>query len=297
VAPSGLSVYLATAGADLREERERIRRELEQFGHVVLPAYEPRDLDDVRRDLARCVLAIHPVGADYGELANGDERSVAVLSYDAALGEAARRRTFRRLPWMPPGVEPSDERQCAFVARLRDDAQLLVAPLEALKSAALDVLRSARPAAPRPRLAFDAARPPIVYLICDPADLAASLPLEDALFDCGFDVVRPLEDGDERQLREDHEENLRSADAVLIYHGTTTELWARTKLRDLRKAFGYGRRRPFAAAAVVLAEPRTPEKERFPDEDAIAIRAFGSFETWVLAPFVEQLANAVGRAG
>ncbi|HZO95711.1 MAG TPA: hypothetical protein VFB22_18320 [Candidatus Baltobacteraceae bacterium] len=291
-------MYVATAGADMDDARERIRRELEQFGHTVLPHDEPRGLDAVRRDLALCVLAIHPVGRESGPTGGEDARPAAVLQYEAALGEAARRRTFRRLPWMRPNTVPADDAQRAFVERLQDDPELLVGSLETLKSAALDVLRAARPApAPGPRLAFDASRPTSIYLVCDPVDAAASVPLEDALYDCGFDVIRPLTDGDERQLREDHEENLRSADGVLIFHGATSELWLRTKLRDLRKAFGYGRRRPFAAAAVVLADPRTPDKAHVPDDEAIVIDAFGPFESWVLAPFVEQLANASGRTG
>ncbi len=297
VAPSGLSVYVATAGPDMNDARERLRRELEQFGHGVLPAGHPRDLDAVRRDLGRCVLSIHPVGAEYGELAQGEQRSAAMLQYEAALGEAARRRMFRRLPWMRPGTAPSDERQRAFAARLRDDPQLVVAPLETIKTTALEMLRTIRPVPTGPRLAFDAARPQSIYLVCDAVDAAASVPLEDALFDCGFDVIRPLTDGDEQQLREDHEENLRTADGVLIYHGATSELWLRTKLRDLRKVFGNGRRRPFGATAVVLADPPTPEKRSFPDDETIVVRAFGGFESWVLAPFVEQLANATGRAG
>ena len=47
-------------------------------------------------------------------------------------------------------------------------------------------------------------------------------------------------------------------DAVIIYYGTASEHWVRMKLFDLVKAPGWGRRGPFRAKAVWVAEPVTP---------------------------------------
>jgi len=49
----------------------------------------------------------------------------------------------------------------------------------------------------------------LVYLICDIQDLDAVAPLEDFLFNNGVEVVLPIFEGDETQIREDHIENLK----------------------------------------------------------------------------------------
>src|SRR5439155_6963561 len=64
---AGQTVYLATTTGDLKEQRERIKRDLEQHGHLVLPDRPlPMDAAElraaVRADLERCSLSIHMFG-------------------------------------------------------------------------------------------------------------------------------------------------------------------------------------------------------------------------------------------
>ncbi len=137
----------------------------------------------------------------------------------------------------------------------------------------------------------DRGRAILVYLIADRCDAAASQVCEDALFAGGCEVVTPLSNGTESELRLDHEENLKNCDAITIYHGSTTEFWLRTKLRDLQKAFGYGRARPFLATAVVLGPPDTPDKRRFRSNEVLVINALDGYLPSVLQPFFERLAS------
>jgi hypothetical protein len=140
--------------------------------------------------------------------------------------------------------------------------------------------------------ALDRERAILVYLIADRCDAAASQACEDALFAGGCEVIAPLSSGTESELRLDHEENLKDCDAIAIYHGATTEFWLRTKLRDLQKAFGYGRSRPFLATAVVLAPPDTPDKRRFRSNEVLVINALDGYQRGVLQPFLDRLATS-----
>jgi len=285
---SGNVVYIAETSFDLAGDAERLRRELEQFGHTVLPdtasSYAPDYADRVQRQLARARLSIHQIGCNYGIIPEDDDRSVVVRQYELAGAEAQLRPDFVRLTWMPPGLKFNDPRQLAFVAELQTDPHLLIVSLENLKTSVQDALR---PPAPSPAKA-PASAPvvPSVYLICDPIDNDAVQPLEDWLFNKHLEVIRPLSEGDERQLREDHEENLKTCDYVILYHGQTNEFWLRTKLRDLQKAFGYGRKRPFAARIVFIGDPMTPEKERFRSNDVDVIRSGGRLVPSMLEPIV-----------
>ena len=86
----------------------------------------------------------------------------------------------------------------------------------------------------------------------------------DLLFREQFEVLQPLFEGDEAEIREYHEENLRTCDGVLIFYGAANEMWLRRKLRELQKSAGYGRTKPPAGGGICLLPPDTPEKERVP---------------------------------
>ncbi len=299
-ASSGVTVYLAETTQDLNDKRDDIRRELQQGGHTVLPdrplpLYGP-DLESAVRDyLDRCKLAIHLVGASYGMVPEAAECSVIALQ-NALAAERSAASDLRRLIWLPPELDLADERQQAFVETLKNDpavqhgADLLETTLEDLKTVIRDKL------APReePEAVPDAVpadeRPPLVYLLCDQRDKEVVAPLDDYLYELGFEVEMPLFEGDEEAVREYHQEMLTLCDAVLIYYGEADEAWVKVKVMDLRKAAGYGRAAAMRATAVYVAEPETPDKARFRTRDADeVIKHFGAFSAGVLAPFVERL--------
>ncbi|MDX1546563.1 MAG: TIR domain-containing protein [Rhodothermales bacterium] len=301
-APEGATVYLAEATSDVGEARDAVRRELQQRGHTVLPD-RPLPLDGpaleaaVAEALARSDLAVHLVGARYGVVPEAAERSVVEIQNALAAARSAE-AGLERLLWLPPGLAPDDARQHAFVEALRNDraaqrgADLLQTPLEDLKTLIQDRLDArARPAPPPDAAGED--RPPLVYLLCDRADVDAVGPLEDDLFERGMEVALPLFEGDEAAVREDHESTLRLCDGVLIYYGAGTEAWLRGKLRDLRKAPGFGRAAPLRATAVYVAPPATPRKARFRthEADAVIQQPEGGFTAAALDDFAARLAT------
>ena len=130
---------------------------------------------------------------------------------------------------------------------------------------------------------------PMVSLMADQRDADALQAWADALFERGLVVIRPLFDGDESEIREYHEDNLRFCDAVLIFYGSANELWLQRKLRELQKAPGYGRTKPRPVAGVCLIGARTPEKERFRSHDAVVVPQWDGVSIDALAPFLARL--------
>jgi hypothetical protein len=283
-------VYLAETSSDLRAEHDELRRRLQALGLTVLPEgpipYSPEYEQRAREELAHARLSIHPIGSGYGVIPEGSERSIVELQYDLAGEDAAGSAQRTRLTWLPAATQPGSARQEAFVAMLRQDPTLLTGTLDDVEQAARSVLEPAPSPAATPGNATAARRE--IFVLYDAVDAAAGTAVAGALAAAGFDVNTPLFEGDERELREDLEENLRSCDAVLIYHGETTEFWLRTKLRDLQRAFGLGRRRPFVATAVMFGDPKRG-KEAVRRADVLTIEGYGAFRAALLDPFAERL--------
>lgn len=292
-------VYLATTTSDVADERDRIKRELLERGHVVLPDAPllSKDVETVVRDcLAKCTIAVHLLGQRYGVTPEDSSESIPALQVrltaDRALGP-----NLQRLIWMPGGSEIADERQRAFVLRVQEDpalhhrAEVIEGNLNLLKK---DLIRRVappeeKPKAPTsPRSNATPSGAPKLYLICDPKDEAAVEALEDYLFGQRLEVSLPaFDDADAAAL---HQDNLLTCNAVLVYYGAAPKAWVDIKLRELLKATGYGRPAPIAVQAVYVAPPDDRRKERFQSHQAGVIRQLGEFEPCPeLETFVSQI--------
>jgi hypothetical protein len=294
------AVYLAETTSDLRDERESIRRDLQQQGYTVLPdrmlPHVAADAEAaIRADLARSRMSIHPIGRNYGLVPEGGTRSIVEIQHELATERAANLR-FARLVWIPDRITIEDPRQRQVIERLRmdprirDNADLLETDFEDLRTQMLAWLKTDRaPEAAASTAAPAEPRPRVLYLIADERDNALLGPWVDGLFEQRLEVIQPLFGGDEAEMRAYHEENLASCDGVVILYGAGNELWLRRKLREIQKAPGYGRSKPQPAIAVCLVGPRTPEKERFRTHDAAVVPAWDGLPLEALRPFINHV--------
>jgi len=296
--PTAGAVYLAETTTDLRDQRDALKRDLQQQGYTVLPDHPmPYILDEaqaaIRDDLARCRMSIHPIGRKYSLVPEGGTESLIELQHELAT-ERAMQGGFSRLLWIPDGLQVDDERQRQVIERLkrdpriRDNADLLETFFEDLRTMMQDWLRKSRaPQAPSPPTSAAAARR--LYVVADARDANAIGAWLDPLFDQGLEVIQPMFEGDEAELREYHEENLASCDGLLIFYGAANELWLRRKLREVQKAIGYGRTKPAPPVAIALIGARTPEKERFRTHEAQVIPQWDGCAIDRLAPYLSQV--------
>src|SRR6185436_15531645 len=110
--PLAKKVYLAQTTADLRDERDRIKRELLQREFLVLPDHDlPIDSASefeaaVLADIKRCVLSVNLIGESYGTIPDGEEeRSIIRWQSDIAEEQTQSDPKFVRLIWMPTGLQ------------------------------------------------------------------------------------------------------------------------------------------------------------------------------------------------
>jgi hypothetical protein len=308
------AIFLAQTTFDLREQRETIKRDLQQHGSNVLPAdalshVESEVREAVRADLAQCQMSIHFFGKTYSLVPEGGMRSLLEIQNELAI-ERCSEGDFSRLLWIPPGLQVQDERQRAVIEQLRldprtqDGADLLETFLEDLRTVIQGRLKEAR--LKQDRLEEASRLKPVphplgrsaiagggshaqLYLIYDQRDAAVTAPWEDFLFEQDFEIIRPVFEGDEAEIREHHEESLRSCDGALIFYGSGNECWLRRKLRELQKSPGYGRNKPLPATAISLIPPRTPDKERFRTHEAFVIPQWEGFSPEPLQPLISSV--------
>ncbi|MEK6303921.1 MAG: TIR domain-containing protein [Acidobacteriota bacterium] len=296
------AIYLAETTSDLSEQRDKIKRELQQRGHLVLPDKElplrgPAIQEAVREYLKRSRLSVHLVGEYYGIIPEMEsERSIIRLQEEMAV-ERGDDAEFSRLVWLPPGLQPKDERQQKFVAELQNGftshngSELLQVKLEDLKTIIQTKLAQKPKPEPIPSEAGGAAR---LYLICDQQDVDAVEPLQNHLFERGFEVTLPLLDGSEAEVLQDHKENLLLCDALLIFQGRASEGWLRMKLRELLKLPGYGRTAPLLAKGVYIGAPESQSKDRFKTLEALVIKSYTEFEAGSLESFLARINKEKG---
>jgi len=298
--PEKRPVYLAETSSDLKEQRDAIKRDLQQHGYPVLPAVAlplvASELQTVvRADLAQSEMSIHSVGRNYSLVPEGGTESLVEIQNELAV-ERGSRGKFTRLIWIPPGLELVDERERKVIERLRMDprgdkgADLLETSLEDFRTVCHERLKQTEKPPVEPRSAVRAGDSHLqLYLIYDRQDADVSRAWADFLFDQGLEVSRPVFEGDEAEIREEHEENLRNCDAVLILYGQACECWLRRKLRELLKSAGLGRTKPKPATAISLVPPRSAEKESFRSHEVAVIPQMDGFSPEPLRPFISRL--------
>jgi hypothetical protein len=287
-APKGktpLKIYLAESSYETREFRDSLRRELQDSGFPILPDKQlplvgPVMTEQVQTYLKDSDLSIHLVGENYGIVPEGTQQSIVEIQNQTAASVSAV-NNLSRLIWIPEGFSPKEERQQAFVQKLSNGtegltgADLVFSSLEDFKAIVFDkisAIEKERAKAEEKHVpavaAVEEKNTGIVYLICDMQDLELIAPLEDFLFNTGFEVMLPLFEGDESQIREDHIENLKICDVAIIFYGKANEIWLRSKTRDFLKISGYGREKPLKKKIIYLAGDPNPVKERFRSQDA-----------------------------
>src|SRR5215469_9113164 len=178
-AGTGKTIFLARTTSDLERQRNSIREELESHGHTVLtpsslPDSGPEIKSALEEQLAKCDVSVHLIGRSYGVIPEEETRSLGELQYELALTER-RRPDFQQVVWIPKDLQNPEERQKAFLARLREgkdqtgahQSDLNEEPLEEFKSDLLQLL-SHKPETPT---AVAGARAKAVYLVCNQTDL------------------------------------------------------------------------------------------------------------------------------
>jgi hypothetical protein len=122
------NAFLAETPYELEEERNEVRRLLQNQGYHVLPD-KPLSLGladfekEVRNYLSRCTVSVHLVGGTFGVVPEGGEaQSLTRLQYDLAGERLSRTSDFERVVWLPEGLESGDKDQQSVIEYIVNSA-------------------------------------------------------------------------------------------------------------------------------------------------------------------------------
>src|SRR6185436_16335653 len=151
-----------------------------------LPLRGPAIQQAVREYLKRSRLSVHLVGEHYGIIPEMESERSIIRLQEALAAERGDDAEFSRLVWLPPGLQPKDERQRKFVADLQNGfishngSELLQVKFEDLKTIIQTKLTRKAKATPVVCKEAGAVR---IYLICDHQDVEVVEPLRNCLFE------------------------------------------------------------------------------------------------------------------
>lgn len=303
------AIYLADTGLDLIIQRDIIRRELLRHGFRVLPeATLPLDIHEfenaVKNDLKECRLSIHLMGDSYGEVLKGSDESVPEIQNRLAAQHdkdntesGANPDDFIRLVWIPSNSNPESEKQKSVLENLRresdaeSEAEILQTPLEDLKTIIMNILVHNDMSYIRSKKYMDKEEngQQRVYLIHEPQDHQELEPVISYLHKQGFQIIPTDFEGNNIQLRHKHQDKLTFCDAVLVVYNSGNLQWLISKLLDVLKAPGFGRKTPLLASAVLMMSQEETDHSRINQFNIPFIHYGSNEETRELQQFVQQI--------
>jgi hypothetical protein len=267
------AVYLAETTPDQYESRDAIRSELIHRGFEVYPSHilsgNFKEISEqISEYLEKSFMSVHIAGRTYGELIPGGEFSLLELQYRLAAKRWKDTSTntdtteFQRLVWLQPGLKPADERQRWFIGSLRIEeknayTEIMQTPIEELKNNVIGKLKAYK--ASSQNIASNELRQSI-YLIYEQKDSEKISDLKQFLEKNELKVLSLVNEIHTDNIVTKHYEYLTNAESILICDFDSNRQWINSKLKDLIKAPGRGRKIPFKATAIY-----SKQKTRYTD--------------------------------
>jgi len=244
---AGRTIFLAQATDDLDEEREQVRRYVQQYGIAVLPeGMYPQGGADfsaaLEADLARADAFVQLLGR-----AHAKRPPDMPLGYDRLQFERAAARGLPILQWLKPDIDPATVADREH-AQLLSGENVLKMGLEGFKA---DVVKVAKPP-----LAVSPGEQQFIFINADGSDLKLAEDLRQEFKSANLTAAIPVLQGSSEDVRLDLEENIVECDALVMVYGETTPVWVRGQLR-LYSKLKHRRGKPLKALALYLGPPES----------------------------------------
>lgn len=303
-------IYLAETGNELLIQKNIIRRELERHGYHVLPdkvlsVHAADTIDTIKSDLDKCRLSIHLMGESFTneEAEHREEVELMKLQNQIAVEYSNTKKSnapFRRLIWIPQEINFADDKQQllmeSFISSTEsmNGAEVLKIPIEEFKSLIKRELATIKDEKghsyfiPDAALSSDSGKN--IYVIVDAIDMGKCQPVVNHLKQNGFDVLLPMFEGDIMEVRASHRNNLNACDSCLIFSDKVSEQWVKSKVLDILKAPGFGRKKDMIGKALYLTTDKAIDTEYYKRYNFSIIRGnTDTFEKEIIHPFLKQI--------
>jgi hypothetical protein len=254
-------VYLGATSIDMHDSRDEIRRELQHFGYRVLPLvnipYNLNEFDNfITQNLKKADAVVQLMGMQYGEIIKGSKYSLSDLQNriikEYMINDSAK--PLKRYIWIPSHNKINDQRQTLFLNRLkRDEAglntEIIESPVETFKT-----ILASRLSDNHSYVKEEYDNIFKVYIITEETSSNDVEKISSTLSLSGLKAVI-LDTSEQIGIYARHLQKLRDCDSVIIYQQENNNDWISSKLRDLIKAPGIGRKKPFKKIVIISKSP------------------------------------------
>ncbi|MCK4664558.1 MAG: hypothetical protein KAT68_16940 [Bacteroidales bacterium] len=252
------TVFLAETGIDQDNNREIIKRELQQHGYTVLPNHQLSTSDtdlksDIQKDLQKSSLSIHIFGDDPGHIVKENNISIVEFQNNIAanyfnnLNKDKDNNLFSRIIWIAPDLKITDEKQKINIEKLKHNAEALTGaelvqtPIEVLKTIIHNRLKG-KSIQNIDISDLKTTKEKNIYLIYDKNDTEYVLQVSELLSKKAYKPVSTEFEGNKLTLINQHRQKLVNCDCVVIFFFNSNINWLNSKLYDIKKAPGFGRK-------------------------------------------------------
>lgn len=218
-------VLLAQVTEDLDEQRDQVRRHLEQFGLQVLPGgLYPQGGGDFTKafeaDLAKAGMFAQLLGPISGRKPPDLQQGYAQYQFDAAAAKGVPAMLWRR-----PDIDLTSV--TGPHAALLGNPAVQAMSLQSFKAEI--VRRMQKPPPPPPKPAKLAGGMVFINSVPDDSELAAKL--ENDFVNEGCTVILPAPGGAAEEILADLSENIIDCDALVLVYGSAENMWVRSQLK------------------------------------------------------------------
>ncbi len=258
-------VYLGLTSYDQEHSRDEIRRELQNMGIEVLPNLNfPGTSGEFKEamltNLKKTDFSVQLMGTQYGSILKGSKYSMQDFQNQIIkeFQESSENNSFQRLIWIPQNAKVSDQRQALYLKRLRRDeaevnTEIIESPLETFKTILSEKLE----------ITNHIEQPEYenisrIYLLGEENASEEMEHLYSTLALSGLRVFT-MDYQEQTGIYTRHLQALRLCDGLIIYQRNSNEYWLRSKLRDIIKAPGIGKKEPFKKIVIVSKIKPDPE--------------------------------------
>jgi hypothetical protein len=262
-------IYLAQTSDDLEEDRSQVRRYLEQFGFLILPAADLPGGGEAFRaaaetDIRQSDLYAHLLGPRAGRYPADLEDG-----YGATQINIAREAGKEMMLWRHPELDlatVADLRQRTLLA----DQNVVVCGLESFKAE----VRRRLETRPTPAATNNPA-PSLVFIDASELDHDVAKIVKQEFEARNISVAIPLYEGSAEEVRDDLTDNMKDCEVLVFIYGKAPPAWVRAQMRLFNKL------RPGTRAKLVAIFVGPPDEK--PEDIGFSLpdlRRFDFREQW-----------------
>lgn len=266
-------IFVAESSADQNFNRETIIRELEHLGFEVLPTGNfPKDMNSfselVHDNLKQSFLSIHLIGNHYAPLLNNiDISSVELqndLFHEVSTELKAENKIIKRLVWIPTDIKPKSEKQKLYIdsfkrnIELLENTEIVQTPIEVFKTIIRNKAKEILNIKIQTKTKSEEIKNKSVYIISSEVNNKTFSDIKQELIKQKLIVLEATQKANKIDLIQEHYYNLINCDALLIDYSIENLQWLNSKLSDILKSPGFGRKKNFLAKSILINTGKSP---------------------------------------